>query len=90
MLKPYYEATRIALNEDTKQEYEFETMLLWCTVTRIEAGVDDDSFKNRAPKTVIFTDDGSVWILAEYKEVRKAWAKWLDSASNIQSAFTNN
>lgn len=90
MIKPYFEAVRIALNEDTKEEFEYDVMLLWRAVNQIEIGVDDEAFKNKASKTVIITDHGSVWVLADYLTVKKAWVQWLDAASNIQSVFTNN
>lgn len=90
MKKPYFEVTRIALNEDTKEEFEYKTMLLWCEVVRIEVGVDDDSFKNKDVKTVIFMSEGSIWALAAYEDIRKAWAEWLDAANNIQSVFGSN
>lgn len=89
MIAPYFEATRIAMNEDTKEEFEYATVLLWCNVARIEEAAGD-TFKNEAAKCVIFTPEGSIWVLTPYQEVRATWLKWLDAASNIQSVFTNN
>jgi hypothetical protein len=89
MIKPYFEAIRIAMDEDTKEEFEYKKILLWCSVARLEEPTGD-TFKNESPKCVIMTEEGSVWVLTPYEEVRTAWLKWLDAASNIQSVFTNN
>ncbi|RZJ86707.1 MAG: hypothetical protein EOO60_13105 [Hymenobacter sp.] len=89
MIKPYFEAVRIAMDEDTHEEFEYKTVLLWCSVMRLEEP-SGDTFKNEAPKCVIKTDEGALWVLTPYEEVRAEWLRWLDAASNIQSVFTNN
>ena len=89
MIKPWFESVRIARDSDTREEFEYPTVLLWCNVMRLEGAAGDD-FKNTAPKCVVFTNEGNIWLLTPYAEVRAAWLAWLDAASNIQSVFTNN
>jgi hypothetical protein len=89
MMKPYFEAVRIAMDEDTKEEFEYKTTLLWCNVARLEEPTSD-TFKNEAPKCVIVMQEGSVWVLTPYEVVLAEWVKWLNAASNIQSVFRNN
>jgi hypothetical protein len=87
-MKPYFEAARIAMNEDTKEEFEYPTVILWRNVQRVELGVDDDTpFKNREPKAVAFCGEGNVWLLMPYEELRDRWIAWLD-ANDMQLAFS--
>lgn len=92
MVKPYFEAIRIMRDADKGMEYECPVTMLFSCVCRIESPADDDDdFKNRAPKTVLYLDNGlTPWILMPYSEMQRAWVAWLDAASNIQSVFRNN
>lgn len=89
MKRPYFEAVRIAMDEDTKEEFEYKTAFLWCNVARIEEP-DHDTFKNQQPKSVVITSEGCIWILTPFEEVRAAWFDWLNDATQIQSVFRNN
>lgn len=78
MVKPYLETTRIARDADTREEFEYLTMILWADVTRIEEPAGDD-FKNEAPKSVIFmSTESSIWVLTPYKQVSAMWKEFLD------------
>jgi hypothetical protein len=78
MTKPYFETIRIARDSDTKQEFEYSTMILWADVNRIEEPAGDD-FKNEAPKAVIFMKtECSIWVLTPYEKVRDLWKEFLD------------
>lgn len=88
-MKPYLDATRIATDETTKEEFEYPVVLLWASVSRVEHGPEDGSFKNKAPKTVLFTPEGNVWILAPFQEIRTAWTAWID-ANGIQLTFSRS
>lgn len=92
MIKPYFEAERICLDENTKEEFTMKSTLLFCHITRVEEPApNDDTFQNRGLKTVVFLDTGHTpWLLVPYAELVKLWQQWLDAASNIQSVFTNN
>jgi hypothetical protein len=92
MKTPYFEAVRIAMDENTKEEFEMPTVLLFSSIERIEKPApNDDVFQHRGAKCIVIqTGNVSLWLLMDYDLMRSMWLEWLDAASSIQSVFRNN
>lgn len=92
MKNPYFESVRIAMDENTKEEFVMPTVILFSAIERIEKpDPKDDVFQCRAAKAIAKLHSGTtLWLVMEYDLLRTLWLEWLDAASNIQSVFTNN
>jgi hypothetical protein len=78
MSKPYFEFIRIGLDDRTGNEIEFNMLMRWEHVDRIEEEVGQP-FDNRSPKTIIITVGGdTLWVLAPYAYVRNQYQAYLD------------